>query len=125
MNHAQTEPMTEAEIRKLPSYLDLTEKQRALVLEFTKNGGDKVAAVIAVYAHKSANGARVASYAYFKNPRVRRCLDEVFRVTKKDQYIREIDEAVRNPKLAMAQVEALAAKGRLLGFLPKNYRLGD
>jgi len=117
-------PMSEPEIRRLASFQELTPKQQKLILEYASNGRDKVAAVLSAYDFKNRESARIGSYACFENRKIVRVLNEIFRVSPKEQFVAELDEAIRNSHLTMAQVEALAAKGRVLRLLPAKYQVG-
>ena len=115
-------PMNETEIAKLQSFRVLTEKQRAMVLAYLANGHDRVAATATAYRFKSPESERVASYAFFRNPKIARCLNQIFNVSAKDQFLAEIDQAIRNPGVTLAQVQALVVKGKLLGVLSADYK---
>lgn len=120
----QTKLMTESEIKALVSFQELTPKMQRLVLTYVSNGRNRVAAVLSVYNFKTPESARVGSYAYFQNVKIVRCLNEIFHVSPRDQFMAELDAAFRNPNLSMAQVAVLCAKGKTLGVLPENYEVG-
>lgn len=115
--------LSKREIQQLPSFVRLSECQKTFVLTYVETGGNRDAAAKAAFSGKPES-IRTIGYLVLSKPHVRKCIDEAMQMSRRDQFMRDLDDAIRNPKLTMAQVHALVAKGRALRLIPRDYAVG-
>lgn len=104
------------EIRETPEFKQLTQKQQLFLATYVSNGYDAVAATRTAYAVRSAENARVLSYAMLGNIRIIAVLNIHFGTTPTEELLAAIDRAIRNKKITLAQVYALRTKLDVLGI---------
>lgn len=104
------------ELRETREYQQLTPKQQLWVATYTSNGYDAVAATRTAYAVRSAENARVLSYAMLGNIKIIAILNIHFGVSPTEELLTAIDRAIRNKKITLAQVYALRTKLDVLGI---------
>lgn len=105
------------QLRREQCFLALTDKQK-LCVEVYLECGDKLKAVQASYACRSKQSAKVLTYSVFQNPRVVSALavangEDAGLVAFKAN----LERAVLNPKLTIAQAQALKLYAQLHGYL--------
>jgi hypothetical protein len=110
-----------AELEKLPEYQKLTPKQQLFIATYTEGGlvdgnYDAVAAVMTAYQCKSIEVARVMSYTMLANIRIIEVLNRHFGREPKEQFLLDLDRAIRNNRLTNAQLQALRLKCDILGY---------
>lgn len=113
--------LTRAEVEQTQEYQQLTEKQRLFVGTYCEGGMangvyDPVTATLLAYKCKNRESARVMSYALMGNIRIIAALNRHFNAEPIEQFIIEVDRAIRNKKLTVANLQALKLKADLLGF---------
>lgn len=108
--------LTLAELKATTVWTDLTSKQKVLVETFIQNGGDRVKAMLAAYAIKSPETARVLAYEYFTSPRVVACLTAYFQGDPLEDFKADVRAAYRNKDLSVAQVRALELHAKINGW---------
>lgn len=117
-------PITPEQLQKEPSFLALSEKFQALVLEYLKAraAGSENPRVDALYAagyHPSTpQSAKVMGCVYFSKPAIKEVLNLADGFTPRDAFLAEVGRAASNPKIKPAQVWALRMKAQLNGWLP-------
>lgn len=109
------------ELEQTPEYQQLTPKQRLFVATYCEGGirtgiYEPIHATQIAYKCKNAECARVMSYALMGNIRIIAALNRHFNATPIEQFIVEVDRAIRNKHLTVAQLNALRLKADLLGF---------
>ena len=104
------------EIRETPEFKQLTQKQQLFLCTYVSNGYDAIAATRTAYAVKSAENARVLSYAMLGNIKIIAILNIHFGVSPTEELLTAIDRAIRNKKVTLAQVYALRTKLDVLGI---------
>lgn len=113
--------LTLDELRETSEFQQLTLKQQLFVATYVETGMstgkyDPIAAVQQAYVCKNPESARVMSYAMMGNIRIVQVLNRHFNAEPIEDFIKQIDRAIRNRKLSIAQIEALKLKAGLLGF---------
>lgn len=109
------------EIEATQEYQQLTPKQRLFVSTYCDGGirngvYDPISATLLAYKCKNPESARVMSYALMGNIRIVAALNRHFNAEPIEQFLVEIDRAIRNKSLSIAQLQALKLKADLLGF---------
>lgn len=116
----------------LPEFLMLTQKQQLFVATYVSAGMAEgghynvISALKTAYACKSEESARVMSYALMQNIHILAVLNLHFGVSPTDQFLKELDRAIRNKKITRAQVELLALKSKMMGvgtFIEKGHNI--
>lgn len=110
-----------AELEQTQEYQQLTPKQKLFVATYCAGGlesgiYDPISAIQIAYKCKNAESARVMSYAMMSNIRIIAALNRHFNTEPIEQFIVEVDRAIHNKKVSLAQVQALKLKADLLGF---------
>jgi hypothetical protein len=113
--------MSLADLRLTPEFLKLTPKQQLFCATYCEGGlvdgvYDPVAAVRTAYNTKSAEVARIMSYSMLSNIRIVAVLNRHFNTTPTEEMLVQIDRAIQNKKLTVAQLQALKLKCDLLGL---------
>lgn len=103
-------------LRLTPEWKKATERQQLMVESYIASGGDKVFAVMSAYRVKDRETARKMQYDSFSRPAVVAILNLYHRVTPRDAFLRDVERAVRNRKLTVAQIRALELQARLNGW---------
>lgn len=109
------------ELEQTQEYQQLTPKQRLFVATYCDGGirngvYDPVSATQMAYKCKTPESARVMSYALMGNIRIIAALNRHFNAEPIEQFLVEVDRAIRNKHLSVAQLQALKLKADLLGF---------
>ena len=118
---ADREKLTLTEVEQTQEYQQLTPKQRLFVATYCDGGlrngvYDPVFATQIAYKCKNPESARVMSYALMGNIKIVAALNRHFNAEPIEQFIVEVDRAIRNKSLSIAQLQALKLKADLLGF---------
>ena len=122
--------LTLEELRVLPEFLMLTQKQQLFVSTYVSAGMAEgghynvASAIKTAYDCNSEEAVRVMSYGMMQNIRILAVLNLHFGVSPTDQFLKDLDRAIRNKKITRAQVELLALKSRMLGigtFIEKGH----
>jgi hypothetical protein len=118
---SETKRMPMKELAQTPDYQRLTNKQKLFVMTYVQAGidcgeYDEIGACLTAYKCKSREIARIMSYALMANIRIIAVLNLHFGATPTEQFLEEIDRAIRNKKLTQAQLGALQLKCRVLGI---------
>jgi hypothetical protein len=109
------------ELRLTPEFLKLTEKQRLFVETYcapTESGErnyDAVQATRTAYKCKTPEIARILSYALLQNIRIVTVLNRHFNRTPTEEFLINLDRAIHNKHLTIAQVQALKMQCDFLG----------
>jgi len=133
MNDKSTR-LTLAQIKDTQEYSVLTGKQQLFVETYVQSGldtgvYDPIMATLTAYKCKSREVARIMSYSLIANIRIVAILNRHFNKEPLAEFVEQIDRAIRNKKLTVAQMQALKLKGDVLGYttrLPStnNFPLG-
>lgn len=113
--------LTLEQIKDTQEYSILTGKQQLFVETYIRGGIDtgtydpKSAAMIA-YSCKSLEVARIMSYALMSNIRIVAALNRHFNREPLEAFLIQVDRAIINKKLTVAQFNALKLKGDILGY---------
>jgi hypothetical protein len=126
--------LTLEQIKDTQEYSVLTGKQQLFVETYIKSGletksYDSIFATQTAYACKSRETARVMSYALITNIRIVAVLNRHFNKEPLAAFVEQIDRAIRNKKLSVANLQALKLKGDVLGYTTRlpgtnNFPLG-
>src|SRR5579864_2503363 len=113
--------LTLEEIKTTQEYSILTGKQQLFIETYIRSGldtgtYDPVLAAQTAYTVKNRENARVMSYALMANIRIVAVLNRHFAKEPLAEFIEQVDRAIRNKKLSVAQLQALKLKGDLLGY---------
>lgn len=118
------------ELRLTAEFLKLTEKQRLFVETYCAPDGDgnpnynAVAATYTAYKCKTMEIARILSYALLQNTRIMIVLNRHFNRTPTEEFLINLDRAIHNKNLTIAQVQALRMQCDLLGYENRLPTLG-
>jgi hypothetical protein len=109
------------ELEKTSEYLRLTPKQRLFCATYCYGGVsdgvyDSVIATKTAYRCKSLEVARIMSYSLMQNIRVIAVLNRHFNAEPIEEFLVQVDRAIQNKKLTVAQLQALKLKGDILGY---------
>ena len=112
-------PLTE--LQNTQEYQRLTPKQRLFVATYCEGGMvdgnyDPVAATQTAYACKTLEIARVMSYTLMANIRVIAVLNRHFNAEPIEEFLVQIDRAINNKHITLAQMQALKLKCDILGY---------
>ena len=126
------ERMNLIRLEQTPEYRALTLKQRLFVAAYCEGGlatgvYDAVQAVFAAYKCKSMETARVMSYSLMGNIRIVAVLNRHFGTSPTEEFFVQLNRAINNGDLSMAQLGALKLKCDLLGIktsLPDHQSIG-
>jgi hypothetical protein len=121
------------ELRTTPEYIRLTPKMKMFVDSYCGAGAidgnyDAVAAVNQAYKCKSYEVARIMSYSILANIKIVAVLNRYFGTDPADSFLENLDRAVRNKKLTLAQLGALRLQCEVLGIgtkIPANFGGGS
>ena len=113
--------LTLEQVRTTQEYSVLTGKQQCFIDTYVKSGldtgtYDPVISAFTAYTCKSMENARVMSYALMSNIRIVAVLNRHFNKEPLEEFIEQINRAIRNKKLTVAQMQALKLKGDVLGY---------
>lgn len=109
------------ELEATPEYQQLTHKQQLFVMHYCMGGlvdghYDQTAATQTAYNCKSLESARVMSYSLLSNIRIIAALNRHFNRTPIEEFLVQVNRAITNKKLSVAQLNALKLKADILGF---------
>lgn len=111
--------ITLAELHELRVYRDLNDRQQKLVDVFISSGGDKTEAFMrAGYRFKNRETAHKYSSVYFANRSVRACLAVYKGIGEKEQFIAELNRALRDPRISPAKVALFRLRAQVSRFIP-------
>src|ERR1700675_4327097 len=118
---AERKRLTLDEVHALPEYQRLTQKQRLFCSTYVAGGlhdgnYDPIAATHTAYQCKSTEVARVMSYPLMQNIRIIAVLNRHFNAEPIEEFIVQVDRAIQNKHLTVAQLQALKLKGDVLGY---------
>ena len=113
--------LTLEQIKGTQEYSILTGKQQMFAETYIKSGidtgtYDPIFATMQAYKCKSRENARVMSYSLMANIRIVAVLNRHFNREPIEAFLIQIDHAIRNKKLTIAQLSALKLKGDILGY---------
>lgn len=113
--------LTLPELEETLEYQKLTPKQRLFVATYCAGGladgkYDAVAATMTAYQCKSIEVARIMSYSMLQNIRIIAVLNRHFQTEPIEDFLVQLDHAINNKRLTVAQVTALKIKCEILGF---------
>lgn len=116
--------LTLDELFETQEYQQLTPKQRLFVATYCAGGlqnkvYNPVSATLVAYKCKNPESARVMSYALMSNMRIIATLNRHFNTEPIEQFLVEVNRAVRNKRISRAQVDALKLKADILGYAVK------
>lgn len=111
-----------SELEKTREYQRLTPKQKLFVATYCEGGlvdgnYDAVAATQTAYGCKSLEVARVMSYTMMQNMRIIEILNRHFNAEPIEDFLIQLERAIHNKKLTVAQLQALRLKCEILGFV--------
>ena len=113
--------LTLAEVKDTQEYSILTGKQQLFAETYIASGigtgtYDPIAATLLAYTCKSKENARVMSYALMANIRIVAVLNRHFNREPLEAFLIQVDRAIQNKKLSVAQMNALKLKADILGY---------
>jgi hypothetical protein len=113
--------LTLAQVKDTQEYSVLTGKQQLWCETYIQGGidtgtYDPVGATQVAYSTKSRENARVMSYALMSNLRIIATLNRHFNREPIEDFVIQIDRAIQNKKLSIAQMQALKLKADVLGY---------
>ena len=109
------------QVKDTQEYSVLTGKQQLFVETYIRGGidtgtYDPIGATLTAYTCKSRENARVMSYSLMANIRIVAVLNRHFNREPIEEFVTQLDRAIRNKKLTIAQFEVLKLKGDILGY---------
>jgi hypothetical protein len=118
------------EIKITQEYSILTGKQQLFIETYIRSGldtgtYDPILAAQTAYAVKNRENARVMSYSLMSNIRIVAVLNRHFAKEPLAEFVEQVDRAIRNKKLSVAQLQALKLKGDVLGYTTRLPRLNN
>ena len=118
---AVSKRLTLEQIKETQEYSILTGKQQLYVESYIQGGidtgtYDSVSAALASYNCRSREVARIMSYALMANIRIVAVLNRHFNREPLEEFLIQLDRAILNKKLTVAQFNALKLKGDILGY---------
>lgn len=126
--------LTLEQIKATQEYAVLTGKQQLFVETYCASGidtgtYDPVLAALTAYKCASKENARVMSYSLMSNIRIIAVLNRHFNREPIEEFLIQVDRAIQNKKLTVAQLNALKLKGDILGYTTRlpgtnNFPLG-
>jgi len=113
--------LTLDELKELPEYQRLTQKQQLFVATYCEGGlangcYNAPQATMTAYQCKSMETARIMSYSLLANIRIVAVLNRHFNATPTEEFLAMLDRAINNKKLTVAQLSALRLKCAVLGL---------
>lgn len=113
--------LTLEQIKETQEYSVLTGKQQLFIETYIRSGldtgtYDPILATQTAYTCKSRENARVMSYSLIANIRIVAVLNRHFAKEPLAEFVEQVDRAIRNKKLSIAQLQALKLKGDVLGY---------
>lgn len=108
-------------LKKTPEFQRLTAKQQLFVETYCGGGMidgiyNAVGATMVAYRCKSMEVARIMSYSLLANIRIVEVLARHFNAEPIEDFLVELNRAIHNKKLTLAQLQALKLKADVLGF---------
>jgi hypothetical protein len=121
---SESKRLSTQELAQTPEYQKLTAKQKLFVLTYVAGGidcgeYDEVNATWTAYKCKTQENARIMSYAMMQNIRIVAAINRHFNASPTEEFMENLDRAIRNKNLTMAQLGALKLKCDLLGIKTK------
>lgn len=114
---------TVEQIKASPALAALPSANQKEFVLMVAGGSTPMAAIGSVYHFTAKESARQFLYHLFRKPPMKAVLRELFGESSKEDFLRDVDRASRNPKVTHAQVEALLIYGIARGFLPPGTTL--
>ena len=116
-----TRRLTLEQIKDTQEYSILTGKQQLWCETYIRSGidtgtYDPILATQTAYICKSRENARVMSYSLMANIRIVAVLNRHFNREPIEEFLIQVDRAIQNKKLSVAQLNALKLKGDILGY---------
>ena len=108
-------------VRALPEFQILTAKQRAFVL-LLADGVPAHLAAFGAFEFETIEAAQKSVTGFIRSKKVRAVLAKLF-PDPKAELVEELDRIIADPNATPTAVDAVVAKGILLGILPTNFSL--
>lgn len=120
----KSERMPLEELQQTSEFLRLTPKQKLFVQTFVASGlldgdYDAIAAIQTAYQCKNFESARTMSYRMLQTPSIIEVLNLHFRRSPTEQFLVDVDRAVRNRHVSIAQIQAMRLKAEVQGILTR------
>jgi hypothetical protein len=118
---SNTKRLTLEEVKATQEYSILTGKQQFFVEAYCSSGidtgtYDPVEATFIAYKCKSREVARIMSYSLMQNIRIVEVLNRHFNREPLEEFLVQLNRAIQNKKLTVAQLQALKLKADIQGF---------
>ena len=118
---ANLKRLTLDEVKATQEYSVLTGKQQFFVETYCKSGldtgtYDPILATLTAYKCKSREIARIMSYSLMANIRIVEVLNRHFNREPIEEFMVQLNRAIQNKKLSVAQLQALKLKADIQGF---------
>ena len=114
---------TPAQIEASPHFAALKSASQKDWVKMLAGGSAPLAAVGSVFNFTSKESARQFMYDLFE--KLKPVLRELYGETEREDFLRDVDRASKNPKTTPSQVRALFLFGVANGFVPSNFSLDD
>jgi hypothetical protein len=113
--------LTLEQVKDTQEYSLLTGKQQLFVETYIAGGigtgtYDPISATLISYNCKSRENARVMSYSLMANIRIVAALNRHFNREPLEEFLIQVDRAIQNKKLSIAQLNALKLKADICGY---------
>jgi len=99
-------PLTIEQLKETREFISLTPKQRAFVIAYITNGGDRVAAVYASYSVSKDINANIMSYNLLSNPRIADVLDAYWQAESDEIVLKRLQRLMRKRKVDLGLIQA-------------------
>lgn len=118
---SNTKRLTLDEVKATQEYSILTGKQQLFTETYIAGGigtgtYDPIEATMTAYSCKSKENARVMSYSLMANIRIVAVLNRHFNREPLEEFLIQVDRAILNKKLSVANLNALKLKADILGY---------
>ena len=119
--HEEKKRMPLEELQLTEEYQKLTPKQQLWVSTYVGGGicdgrYDPISATRTAYETKTPEIARVMSYSMMANIRIVAVLNRHFGTSPIEEFLVQLERAIRNKTLTQAQIWALKLKSDILGY---------
>ena len=131
---SESKRMSMEELRTTREYAHLTERQKMFIETYCSAGlvdghYDAVVATLLAYRCKDEEVARIMSYSLMANIRIIAALNRHFGETPVESFLKQLERAISNKKLTIAQLQALRLYSDVMGFassIPRgNFGVND
>jgi len=123
-NPIQKSRLSSSQVQILPEFQNLPKKQKVFC-PMVADGVEMRQACLGAFGFRDALSAQKALSKLTRRPKLRAVLARMFpsevREDAKRELLREVDELAADRHTTHAQVEALVAKGILLGLIPPRF----